>query len=41
VVRIKSIYKTPDNPVFEIFYLQDAEAVIYDFSGNPPAICKF
>ena len=33
---IKSIYQTPDNPVFEIFYLEGAEAVFYDFSGNPP-----
>jgi len=41
VVKIKSINITPDNPVFEIFYLQDAKAVICDFSGNPPAICKF
>ena len=33
---VKSIYKTPDNPVFEIFYLDDAVATIADFSGNPP-----
>lgn len=33
---VKSIYKTPDNPTFEIFYLDEAEAVISDFSGNPP-----
>ncbi|WP_373076992.1 pyridoxamine 5'-phosphate oxidase family protein [Fusobacterium varium] len=33
---VKSIYKTPDNLTFEIFYLEDAEAVFYDFSGNPP-----
>ena len=33
---VKSIYKTPDNPVFEIFYLENAKAVISDFSGNPP-----
>ncbi|MCX7711169.1 MAG: pyridoxamine 5'-phosphate oxidase family protein [Clostridia bacterium] len=34
---VKSIYKTPENPVFEIFYLEEAKAVIADFSGNPPA----
>ncbi|ULQ60979.1 pyridoxamine 5'-phosphate oxidase family protein [Brucepastera parasyntrophica] len=32
---VKSIYKTPDNPDFEIFYLDEAEATIADFSGNP------
>ncbi len=33
---VKSKYKTPDNPIFEIFYLKDASAVIADFSGQPP-----
>jgi len=33
---VKSIYKTPENPSFEIFYLAQAHAVIADFSGNPP-----
>ncbi len=33
---IKSIYKVPDNPIFEIFYLENAKAVIADFSGQPP-----
>lgn len=33
---VKSIYQTPENPTFEIFYLEDAQAVIADFSGNPP-----
>ena len=33
---VKSIYKTADNPTFEIFYLDNAKAVIADFSGNPP-----
>jgi len=33
---VKSIYKTPDNPIFEIFYLDGAVATIADFSGNPP-----
>jgi uncharacterized pyridoxamine 5'-phosphate oxidase family protein len=37
---VKSIYKTPDNPVFEIFYLDDATAVIADFSSNPPKTFK-
>jgi len=33
---VKSIYKTPENPAFEIFYLDGAVAIIADFSGNPP-----
>lgn len=33
---VKGIYKAPDNPIFEIFYLADAVATIADFSGNPP-----
>jgi len=37
---VKSIYKTPDNPAFEIFYLDDAVATIADFSGNPPQMFK-
>ncbi len=34
---VKGQYNTADNPIFEIFYLADAKAVIADFSGNPPA----
>ena len=33
---VKGNYQTADNPVFEVFYLADAKAVIADFSGNPP-----
>jgi len=33
---VKMVYKTVENPEFEIFYLEDAKAVIADFSGNPP-----
>jgi uncharacterized pyridoxamine 5'-phosphate oxidase family protein len=33
---VKSVYKTPDNPIFELFYLENAIATIADFSGNPP-----
>lgn len=35
---LKSIYQTAENPVFEIFYLEEAQAVIADFSGNPPKV---
>ncbi|MDP4147082.1 MAG: pyridoxamine 5'-phosphate oxidase family protein [Bacillota bacterium] len=34
---VKNQYKTADNPIFQVFYLEDGEAVIADFSGNPPA----
>lgn len=37
---VKSQYNTADNPIFEVFYLDGAEAVISDFSGNPPRIYK-
>lgn len=33
---VKGQYNTADNPIFEVFYLEDAKAVIADFSGNPP-----
>lgn len=34
---VKGQYETAGNPIFEVFYLEDAKAVIADFSGNPPA----
>lgn len=33
---VKSQYETAENPIFEVFYLDDALATIADFSGNPP-----
>lgn len=33
---VKGQYQTADNPIFVVFYLMDAHAVIADFSGNPP-----
>ena len=33
---VKSLYGTADNPIFEVFHLADAHAVISDFSGKPP-----
>lgn len=33
---IKGQYREASNPIFEAFYLEDAKAVIADFSGNPP-----
>ncbi len=37
---VKSIYQTPDNPAFEIFYLDGATATIADLSGQPPRTFK-
>ena len=33
---VKSQYQTADNPIFEVFYLDNPHGVIADFSGNPP-----
>ncbi len=33
---VKGQYQRADNPIFEVFYLAEAKAVIADFSGNPP-----
>lgn len=33
---VKGQYQTAGNPIFEVFYLDGARAVIADFSGNPP-----
>lgn len=33
---VKSQYQTADNPIFEVFYLENPHGVIADFSGNPP-----
>ena len=37
---VKSIYQTPDNPIFEAFWLDQATAVIADFSGQAPRTIK-
>lgn len=29
------IYQTPDNPIFEVFYIAEGEAILYSFSGEP------
>ena len=33
---VKNLYESATNPIFEVFYLDEAKAVIADFSGNPP-----
>ncbi|RYD04892.1 NimC/NimA family protein [Desulforamulus aquiferis] len=39
--RVKGIYQTEDNPIFEVFYIEHGEATISDFSGQPPRLFKF
>jgi uncharacterized pyridoxamine 5'-phosphate oxidase family protein len=38
---VKSIYKTPDNPIFEIFCLEHGQATLSDMSGQPPKTFSF
>ncbi|MBP2639899.1 MAG: pyridoxamine 5-phosphate oxidase-related, FMN-binding protein [Firmicutes bacterium] len=38
---IRSIYHTPDNPIFEIFYIEHGTAILSDFSGKPPERVDF
>lgn len=33
---VKGQYQTADNPIFEVFYLENLHGVIADFYGNPP-----
>jgi uncharacterized pyridoxamine 5'-phosphate oxidase family protein len=37
---VKSLYKSAENPAFEIFYVADAIATMYDFSGNAPKVVE-
>lgn len=41
IPMIQGIYKTAENPIFEVFYLADNQAVMADLSGNPPKEFKF
>lgn len=38
---VKSIYKTADNPIFEVFFIEHGAAVLADFSGQPPRVLEF
>jgi len=40
VPLIKAVYRTPDNPLWALFYLDEAVATIADLSGNPPQTFK-
>ena len=32
------LYKTPENPIFEVFYIEEAKATIYSFSDEPRVV---
>ena len=34
-------YKTADNPIYEVFYMESGTITFSDFSGNPPRVIKF
>jgi len=38
---VKSIYQIADNPVFEVFYIEHGQAILADFSGQPPQSFTF
>ncbi len=38
---VKRGYKSPDNPIFKVFYVEHGTAVISDFSGQPPRTIEF
>ena len=35
---LADMYKTPDNPIFEVFYVKDGEATIYSMDGGAKKI---
>lgn len=36
--NLAMIYNTPDNPVFEVFYLSEGEATVYSFTDQPRTV---
>ena len=38
---VGSIYKSADNPVFAVFYIEHGRMIVSDFSGNPPKVSQF
>jgi len=37
VPMVEALYRTADNPIFEVFYIEHGTAILDDFSGQP---CK-
>jgi uncharacterized pyridoxamine 5'-phosphate oxidase family protein len=38
---VRSIYKTPDNPIFEAFYIEHGIAKFQYLNGKPPRVIDF
>ncbi len=39
---VKNLYRSPDNPIFEVFYIEKGEAVLEGFPPkDPPHVVKF
>ena len=38
---LKSLYKSPDNPIFKVFYMEHGQAILDNFSPSPPKIFEF
>jgi uncharacterized pyridoxamine 5'-phosphate oxidase family protein len=38
---VRSIYQTPENPVFEVFFIEHGTVKIADLSGKPARFVKF
>jgi len=38
---VRSVYNTPENPIFEVFCLEHGTVKIADLSGQPPQFVKF
>ena len=38
---IKSGYKTAENPIFKVFYIEHGTVTVADFSGQPPKLIIF
>lgn len=38
---VKGLYKSADNPIFKVFYVEHGTAIISDFSGQPPRVLNF
>jgi uncharacterized pyridoxamine 5'-phosphate oxidase family protein len=34
----KGLYQSPDNPIFEVFYLENISALVYSFTAAPEKI---
>jgi uncharacterized pyridoxamine 5'-phosphate oxidase family protein len=36
--NFKAMYQSPDNPIFEVFYLENPSATLYSFTAEPEKI---